>query len=119
MKHRILDSVWFCFLVVIAAIISIAFLFSHINEQKDARIEIEGINGEGLVTDVRLGKLISGTPCYSVSYEYEVKGETYYKTVSFYDMNHYATVGMKYEIKYLEDKPQKSRIYLDKLIGTE
>lgn len=128
-KQKILYFI--CFLFVCALVFTFSILCGNFYREETRQIEVNGINGECMVTDVKFSKRRYGGKEMTVRYEYEVNGEVYKRVETFSisgifrDFNGtfvylggiYA--GMKYEIKYLEDNPQKSRIYLDKLIGVE
>ena len=104
------------------AIVLVPFLIFGIfikNKEKndDQHIKIYGTDGIGLVTEVS-SDYFNGSWQHLVKYEYTVNGVTYYKSRSF---NHspFAIVGMKYMIKYIDEKPKKSIIFCNKPIVSE
>ena len=99
----------------------LGFLLGHYERKGNKLIEENGIKGVGLVTRFdyyeRRSQRSVGSH-YFVNYEYIVNGVTYYKTQSFYNYMD-AIVGMKYRVKYLEEKPKKSIILLEQPIISE
>lgn len=117
-SHKLL--LWY--LLVLAIILLIGIPLKYKSHKEDAHISIYGECGVCLVTEKRLLKMKnSGSLYYSVRYEYEINGEKYFNTHTFYNMDHYddAIVGMKYEVKYLGEKPKKSFILLNCPIVSE
>jgi len=90
-------------------------------QEENQHIETNGKTGICIVTNHQIaGRRTEATKFY-VHYEYMVDSVVYHRSQDFYnyDFYGYAIIGMKYEIKYLEDNPKKSLIHLDKPIETE
>lgn len=84
-------------------------------------IETNGKIGMCVLTNKQLTGRITDASAFYVHYEYMINGVEYHCSQDFTDriMFDYGIVGMKYEIKYLEDNPKKSLIFLEKPIETE
>lgn len=110
------------FFVVSTIILFFCFLIGIGERKNDKLIEANGIKGVCMVTLVRATNRFSeGGEHLSVRYEYKVGGELYSYSKIYGSWEHLqdAIVGMKYEIKYLEEAPQKSIIYIDHPIVSE
>jgi len=81
-----------------------------------------GIIGVCIVTRVSASNRFSdGGKRLIIRYEYEVDGKLYTSN-SFYNNFDYlynVFIGMKYEVKYLKENPQKSILLVDKPITSE
>lgn len=111
-----------CLLIMIVIMLSIAIPLKHKSQKEEVRICVNGTYGVCLVTEVRLQQHRNfGSLFYAVRYEYKVNDKNYDKFQTFNNVDHFteAIVGMKYVVKYLEDNPKKSLIFLDKPILSE
>lgn len=109
-------------LIYIVITFSIAIPLKYKSQKEESRICVNGVYGICLVSDVRLQRhRNSESLYYDVRYEYKVNDKNYNKFQTFNNLDYYteAIVGMKYVVKYLEDNPKKSLIFLDKPIVSE
>ena len=112
--------------IVCLSFFSMMFILSiycrNSRQDENRKIESYGIKGVCTVTRVSASNRFNdGGKRLIIRYEYEVNGKTYVYN-SFHhnwDYLYHAFIGMKYEIKYLEDNPQKSILYIDKPIVSE
>lgn len=113
---------WIVCLLFFSMIFLLGIYCKNSKRDENKKIESYGITGVCTVTRVSASNRFNdGGKRLIIRYEYEVNGKTYVYN-SFYrnwDYLYNAFIGMKYEIKYLEDNPQKSILYIDKPIVSE
>lgn len=110
------------FIIACAIYFFLCFLIGSKNQEEEQRIEENGIKGVCLITNKQtMGRVQDGGKKFYVHYEYMVNGEIQhgYQSFNSWDFYPFAFVGMRYEVKYLEDDPSKSIIYIDCPIDSE
>ena len=113
---------WIVFFSFLTIMFLIGYYCSISIREEDQAIEENGIKGIGTITSVNASNRTSeGGKKLTVRYEYKVDDKIYsYVSIDYAWGNlQDAIVGMKYEIKYLKEDPQKSIIYFDLPIVSE
>ena len=113
---------WIVFFLEMSGLFLLGLYGSKSIREETQAIEESGIKGVCLITNKQTsGRAENGSEKFYVHYEYMVNGEIQHGHQSFNSWGFYpfAFVGMKYEVKYLEDDPSKSIIYIDCPIDSE